>query len=113
MRSGHWEYIIKAMVHVTSSSRGTARRAFRKAGYTVAGKTGTAQVFTIAQDAEYNKKLLAKRLQDHALFIGFAPVDAPVIAIAVVVENGGGGGSVAAPIARKVFDAWLVSEENS
>lgn len=106
----NWESVIKSMVKVTRSRKGTARSAFLGAPYKVAGKTGTAQVFSVAQDAEYDKELLEKRLQDHALFAGFAPVDSPKIAIAVIVENGGGGGSVAAPIARKLFDAWLLAK---
>lgn len=106
----NWESVIKSMVKVTSARKGTARRAFLGATYNIAGKTGTAQVFSVAQDEEYDKELLEKRLQDHALFVGFAPVDNPKIAIAVIVENGGGGGSVAAPIARKLFDAWLLAK---
>ena len=85
---------------------GTAAGAARGADYSMAGKTGTAQVFSL-KGAEYDEESLEKKLQDHALFIGYAPADQPTIALAVVVENGGGGGSVAAPIARKVFDAYF------
>ncbi|MDO6462440.1 penicillin-binding protein 2 [Granulosicoccaceae sp. 1_MG-2023] len=106
----NWDYVIKSMVNVVSGKRGTARRAFAGAAYTVAGKTGTAQVFTVEQDAEYDKELIEKRLQDHALFVAFAPVEDPQIAVSVVVENGGSGSAVAAPIARRVLDAWLVGE---
>ena len=106
----NWDYAIKSMVNVVSGKRGTARGAFRNTAYSVAGKTGTAQVFTVEQDAEYDKELIEKRLQDHALFVAFAPVEAPEIAVSVIVENGGSGSSVAAPIARKVLDAWLVGE---
>ncbi len=106
----NWKQIVNSMVNVTSSQHGTAKRAFAGVGYSVAGKTGTAQVFTIAQDEEYEKELIEKRLQDHALFVGFAPVDEPEIAVAIIIENGGSGGSVAAPIARKVIDAWLKEE---
>jgi penicillin-binding protein 2 len=75
--------------------------------YKIAGKTGTAQVFSVAQDATYKEDELEERLKDHALFMAFAPVDNPKIAIAVIVENGGHGGSVAAPIAGKVIESYL------
>jgi penicillin-binding protein 2 len=74
----------------------------------MAGKTGTAQVFGIAQDAEYEEEEVAERLRDHALFVAFAPAHDPRIAVAVIVENGGHGSSVAAPIARKLMDAYLL-----
>ena len=73
----------------------------------MAGKTGTAQVFGLKQDEKYDADTIPEKLRDHALFIAFAPVDNPKIAIAVIVENGGGGGSVAAPIARTIIDAYL------
>jgi penicillin-binding protein 2 len=82
------------------------------AKYKIAGKTGTAQVFGIKQDEEYVAEDIDKHLRDHALFIGFAPVENPRIAIAVVVENGGSGGAVAAPIARKIMDHYLESLSN-
>ena len=78
--------------------------------YRIAGKTGTAQVFTVAQDEEYDEETVEKRKRDHALFIAFAPVENPRIAVAVVVENGGHGGAVAAPIAKKVIDQYLLGE---
>ncbi len=87
-------------------THGTARRVFQGANYESAGKTGTAQVFSL-RGATYNARNLDKRLHDHALYMGFAPVDDPKIALAVIVENGGWGSTVAAPIARKVFDYWL------
>ena len=89
---------------------GTASRIGRGAKYRIAGKTGTAQVFTLGQNQRYNAKNLAKHLLDHALFVSFAPVDAPRIALGVIAENGGGGSSTAAPIARKVMDAWLLNK---
>jgi len=104
----NWEHVIKGMKNVVHGIRGTAHRIGRKAPYEIAGKTGTAQVFTIAQDEEYEEKNVVKKLRDHALFIGFAPIDDPKIAIAVIVENGGHGSSVAAPIARKMMDAYLL-----
>lgn len=102
-----WRYVKHAMERVTLSSRGTARRAFEATSYASAGKTGTAQVFTIAQDEEYDAETLARKLRDHALYVGYAPAEEPEIAVAVIVEHGGSGGSIAAPIARRVTDAWL------
>ena len=103
----NWEDVRNGMAHVVESPRGTAKR-IRSEHYRIAGKTGTAQVFTVAQDEEYNEEELDKKLRDHALFIAYAPVEDPQIAVAVVVENGGHGGSVAAPIARAIMDAYLV-----
>jgi penicillin-binding protein 2 len=104
----HWDQVIEGMRQVVHGARGTARRISDGIGYSVAGKTGTAQVFSIAQDAEYNAEELAKELHDHALFIAFAPVEAPEIAIAVVAEHGGSGSGTAAPIARRVMDAYMM-----
>lgn len=87
---------------------GTASVAGAGAGYLIAGKTGTAQVFSMKQNERYDASRVSKRLRDHALFIAFAPADKPRIALAVLVENGGHGGSTAAPIARKVFDYYLL-----
>ncbi|MEJ2609026.1 MAG: penicillin-binding protein 2 [Candidatus Thiodiazotropha sp.] len=106
----HWEQIINAMSEVIEGAHGTAR-SIRSDDYRIAGKTGTAQVFSVKQDEEYDEKTTAKRNRDHALFIAFAPVENPRIAVAVVVENGGHGGSVAAPIARKIMDQYLLGEE--
>jgi penicillin-binding protein 2 len=105
----NWQTIIKAMKNVVHGLHGSARGIKRNLKYTIAGKTGTAQVFGIAQDAEYKKEEIAKKLQDHALFIGYAPFENPRIAVALIVENGGGGGSVAAPIVRKVMDQYLLN----
>jgi penicillin-binding protein 2 len=105
-----WEIIVDAMVAVTTGARGTAVRAARGAAYTIAGKTGTAQVFTVGQNEEYDEETVAERLRDHALFVAFAPAEQPRLAIAVLVENGGHGSSVAAPIARAVFDAYLLEQ---
>ncbi len=105
----NWHIVIDAMKKVVTDPHGTARGIRYNLKYTIAGKTGTAQVFGIAQDAEYKKEEIAKKLQDHALFVGFAPADNPLIAVALIVENGGGGGSVAAPIVRKVMDQYLLN----
>jgi penicillin-binding protein 2 len=106
----NWEDVRNGMLHVVEGARGTAKR-IRSDQYRIAGKTGTAQVFTVAQDAEYDEETLEKKLRDHALFIAYAPVEDPQIAVAVVVENGGHGGSVAAPIAREIMDAYLLPDE--
>lgn len=102
-----WEYVVETMEEVMHGARGTARAAARGASYRMAGKTGTAQVFSLAEDEEYDEEQVRERLRDHALFVGFAPSDNPRIAVAVIVENGGGGSSTAAPVARALFDAWL------
>lgn len=105
----NWLTVLAAMKNVVHSLHGTARGIKYNLKYTIAGKTGTAQVFGIAQDAEYKKEEIAKKLQDHALFIGYAPIENPRIAVALIVENGGHGGSAAAPIARKVMDQYLLN----
>ena len=109
-KEAYWEAIEHAMESVVHAPNGTARRIGQDAGYKIAGKTGTAQVFGIAQDEEYDKDTTPKHLQDHALFIAYAPIENPVIALAVVVENGGSGSGTAAPVARKILDAYLQDE---
>lgn len=106
-RESNWRHAINGMVSVVHGSRGTARRSGKGLDFKMAGKTGTAQVFGIAQDAEYDETLIAKKLRDHALFIAFAPFEDPEIAVAVIAENGGHGSGVAAPIARKIIDEWV------
>ena len=103
----YWESVLGAMNAVMQSETGTARAIGLGAPYAMAGKSGTAQVFSVAQEEEYNEEEVAERLRDHALFIAFAPLDEPTIAVAVIVENGSSGSRVAAPIARAVMDAWL------
>ena len=98
------------MINVVHGLRGTARRISQGIKYQAAGKTGTAQVFEVAQDAEYEEEKVIEKLRDHALFVSYAPADNPRIAVAVIVENGGHGGSVAAPIARRIMDAYLLEE---
>lgn len=105
-----WNYILKAMIHVVEHPRGTARRIANRQ-YRIAGKTGTAQVFGIKQEEEYDEEKVAAELRDHALFIAFAPVKDPKIAVAVIVENGGSGGSVAAPIVGKVIEQYLAGKD--
>ncbi len=107
----NWEHVHKAMINVVHGLRGTAHYSIgRDIQYKAAGKTGTAQVFEVAQDAEYEEENVIEKLRDHALFISYAPADNPRIAVAVIVENGGHGSSVAAPIARQIMDAYLLEE---
>jgi penicillin-binding protein 2 len=89
---------------------GTASAAAAGAPYTIAGKTGTAQVVGIKQGARYEASRLSRQYRDHALFIAYAPAENPTIVVAVMVENGGHGGSTAAPIARAVFDYYLTGK---
>lgn len=107
LKSANLKTVTAAMINVIHSNRGTARSIGLDINYQIAGKTGTAQVINIKQNASYNEHQIDKKNRDHALFIAFAPADDPKIAIAVIVENGGHGGSVAAPIAAKVIKQYL------
>ncbi|MFM2397277.1 MAG: hypothetical protein RLZZ144_527 [Pseudomonadota bacterium] len=106
----HIDLVKRAMYAVTQPG-GTASGAAAGAPYMMAGKTGTAQVIAIKQGQKYNASLISERYRDHAWFMSFAPLEHPKIAVAVLVENGGHGGSVAAPIARKMFDYYLLGKE--
>jgi penicillin-binding protein 2 len=104
----NWDDIIEAMRKVVSSPRGTAALAIgRDPEFDIAGKTGTAQVFGVKQSEKYSQLHVEERMRDHALFIAFAPVENPKIAVAVIVENAGHGSTAAAPVARKVIDYYL------
>ncbi|MBL8503164.1 MAG: penicillin-binding protein 2 [Rhodocyclaceae bacterium] len=107
LKPANVEVIRQAMVGV--NKEGTGARAFAGAEYTSAGKTGTAQVFSL-KGGKYEAGKVSERLRDHALFIAFAPADQPTIALAVLVENGGFGAQSAAPIARQVLDYWLLGK---
>ncbi|NBS21482.1 MAG: penicillin-binding protein 2 [Betaproteobacteria bacterium] len=104
----HLELVIAAMQDV--NLMGTAQSVFARSGYSSAGKTGTSQVIGIKQNERYDAKRIAERHRDHSLYVAFAPVEAPRIALAVIVENGGFGAQAAAPIARKVLDHHLLSQ---
>ena len=106
LKPAHLEVIHKAMVGVTVE--GTGARAFAGAGYVSGGKTGTAQAVSIGKDQKYDARKIEEHLRDHALYITYAPIDAPKIALAMVVENAGFGAEHAAPIARRVLDYWLL-----
>jgi penicillin-binding protein 2 len=104
----HWDAIFDGSAEVMrEAGRGTGRSLVKNADYKMAGKSGTAQVISIAANVKYNAELLRERQWDHAWFVGFAPLDDPQIAVAVIVENGGHGGSDAGPVVRYVFDAYL------
>jgi penicillin-binding protein 2 len=105
----HLAVIKKALAEVPVA--GTSARAFAGAGYTSAGKTGTAQVFTLKQTEKYDAKRVAEHLRDHAWYMAYAPADNPKIALAILVENGGFGAQSAAPIARMVFDYALLGKK--
>ncbi|WP_133510839.1 penicillin-binding protein 2 [Candidatus Thiosymbion oneisti] len=105
--SRNLDRMIKSMVQVVRNRRGTAK-GIRTKAYSIAGKTGTVQVFSIKQKERYRESEVAEHMRDHALFVAFAPVEDPRIAVAVIVENGGHGGAVAAPVARRVMDSYLL-----
>lgn len=108
----HWDSVIKAMEDVVQSPSGTANAIGRNAPYRIAGKSGTAQVAALRQDEKVAPTLAQTpiHLRDHALFIAFAPVDDPRIAVGVIAEHAGGGSRIAAPIARKVMDQYLLGK---
>ncbi|MBU2917371.1 penicillin-binding protein 2 [Psychrosphaera sp. F3M07] len=103
----HWDTVLDAMYETVNASDGTARTAFVDAVYSSAGKTGTAQLFSLAEDEEYEVENVAERYRDNAMYVGFAPFEAPSIVIVVAVENAGGGSANAAPIARKMLDLYF------
>jgi penicillin-binding protein 2 len=100
--------ILQAMVGVTQE--GTSTRVFAGAPYLSGGKTGTAQAVSLAKNEKYNAARMEERQRDHSLYIAFAPAQDPQVALAVIVENAGFGATSAAPIARRVFDYWLLQQ---
>ena len=107
-----WNRMGRAMEGVIKHYLGTAKGLANNLNYRLAGKTGTAQVVGIKQNEEYDSEALLERQRDHALFVSYAPVDDPKIAVAVVVENGESAGSTAGPIAKIVTDEYLDSLKN-
>ena len=105
----YWDAIFDGMREVVHGRNGTAKALAQGIAYEMAGKTGTAQVIGIAQNAVYNEADVSERHRHHGLFIAFAPIEAPTIAVGIIVENGGGS-SAASPIAREVIDTWLSIE---
>lgn len=106
LNPAHVQLVLDAMYGVTQE--GTSTRVFAGAPYKSGGKTGTAQAVGIRQNEKYNAAKLAEHQRDHSLYVAFAPLEAPTIALAVIVENAGFGATAAAPIARRVFDYWLL-----
>ncbi|WP_100753717.1 penicillin-binding protein 2 [Vibrio salilacus] len=107
----YWDIAINGMRLVNHGKKGTARRSFTHLKYVSAGKSGTAQVFGLAENQVYNADELAEHLHDHALFTGFAPVDDPKLVVTLVLENAGGGSSNGAPVVRKIFDRAILGKE--
>lgn len=107
----HWDFIHKAMKDTVHNIRGTGNTLGRQLDYKMAGKTGTAQVVSIAQDELYDGEKLSEANRDHALFIGFAPADKPEVALAVIVENGERHAKTTFPVAKAVFDQYFQSAE--
>jgi penicillin-binding protein 2 len=109
-KAAFWSAAINGMKAVVHGRRGTAHKIGLKSRYRFAGKTGTAQVITIKQTESYDERRLAKRFHDHSLFVAFAPLRNPRIALAVIVENGGSGSETAAPLAKKIMDYYLLNQ---
>ncbi|MDC1026582.1 penicillin-binding protein 2 [Candidatus Thioglobus sp.] len=104
----NWELIIEAMKQTVYGKFGTAKRLNNKLKYSLAGKTGTAQVFGLDPEEKYIAENIEEKLRDHALFTGFAPIEDPQVAIAIIVENAGSGSSKAAPLARELLDEYFI-----
>lgn len=107
----YWDIAKEGMRRVNHGSRGTARRSFYNMSYQTAGKSGTAQVFGLGENEEYNADEIAEHLRDHALFTGFASFDDPKVIVTLVLENAGGGSSNGGPMARKIFDRVVLGPE--
>ncbi|MEC6825160.1 penicillin-binding protein 2 [Photobacterium piscicola] len=103
-----WEIAREGMHRVLYGHRGTARKAFYNTPYQAGGKSGSAQVFGLAENQKYNADELEEHLRDHALFTAFAPFDKPQVVVSMVLENAGGGSSNGGPIARQIFDHMLI-----
>lgn len=111
LQDKHWDAMFAAMKDVVHGPRGTAKGIVKGLKYTIAGKTGTAQVVGMKQGEKYDITKVPKQFRDHALFVAFAPVEEPRLALGIIVENGEHGSTTAAPIARKVLDAYLLNEK--
>lgn len=107
----HWQVAKDGMEGVVSKINGTARRAFAKTSYTVAGKSGTAQLYQLGEE-KYDASKIEERLRDNAMFVAFAPVEKPQISVTIILENAGGGSSQAAPLARSLFDVYFEHEDD-
>ncbi len=108
----YWQLSKLGMYNVVNASNGTGRKAFIGAPYRAAGKTGTAQVFSL-KGQSYNSSAIKKELHDHAWFTGYAPYDDPKVVVSIILENAGGGSSAAAPVVRKIMDYVLSRQSES
>ncbi|MEE1672633.1 penicillin-binding protein 2 [Agarivorans aestuarii] len=107
----NWQVALDGMYGVINKSNGTARKAFEDTAYVAAGKSGTAQIVSIAEDAEYDAESLKEQHRDNAMFVAYAPFETPEIVASVVVENAGGGSSNAAPVIRELFDSYFETKD--
>ena len=105
-KESHWNNVFQDMQDVVHGTWGTARATGWGMKFKMAGKTGTAQVFGIGQDEEYDAETVSRKLRDHGLFIGFGPVEDPVLAVAVIAENGEHG-SAMGPVARDLIKRYM------
>ncbi|MEZ9299822.1 penicillin-binding protein 2 [Vibrio splendidus] len=112
VKQKYWDIAQEGMRRVNHGRKGTARRSFQKMSYQTAGKSGTAQVFGLKEDEEYNADEIAEHLRDHALFTGYAPFEDPEAVVTIVLENAGGGSSNGGPVVRKILDHIILSEED-
>ncbi|PCS21401.1 penicillin-binding protein 2 [Candidatus Enterovibrio escicola] len=113
VRDKYWMTALEGMKRVNHGKRGTSRRAFTTSSYLTGGKSGTAQVFSLGENEEYNADEISEHLRDHALYTGFAPYENPQIIVSIVLENAGGGSSQGAPIARLIFDHLLIDKNSN
>lgn len=107
LQKKNWDIVQQAMFDTVNTPHGTAFKAFRNSSYASAGKTGTAQLFSVGQDEDVDDLIIADYLKDNAMYLGYAPAKDPKLSVIVALENAGGGGSNAAPISRSVMDYWL------
>lgn len=107
LQKKNWDLVQQAMFDTVNLPHGTAYKAFRNSPYASAGKTGTAQLFSVGQDEDVDDLIIADYLKDNAMYLGYAPAIDPKLSVIVALENAGGGGSNAAPISRSVMDYWL------
>lgn len=113
VKESYWNLAEEGMHLVATGSRGTARRSFYGAQYEAAVKSGTAQVYGLKEGEKYNADEIVERLRDHALLMGFAPLDDPKVIVSMVLENAGGGSGVGGPIARQIFDHVILNNDET
>src|SRR5690606_22743885 len=109
-QESYWDVGLAGMYRVIHGSEGTARKAFANTPYQAAGKSGTAQVFSLAENQQYDHENTQEHLRDNALFVAYAPFEDPQVVVSVVLENVGGGSTHAAPVARAMLDAYLLPD---